>query len=57
MTLHDQAAFRPALTSTPGGSSNGKNLAGTGMPAGVAIMALLLLGAGLVTRRRVLTLD
>jgi hypothetical protein len=58
MTLHDQAAFRPALagTGTPG-SNGGKNLAGTGMPAGAATMALLLMGTALVMRRRFFVTD
>jgi hypothetical protein len=53
MTLHDQAAFRPALagTGTPGSPGN-DDLAGTGMPAGAATMALLLVASALVMRRR-----
>jgi hypothetical protein len=54
LTLHDQAAFRPAAVGTTGtpGKNGGKDLAGTGLPTGVATMALLLVGAALVMRRR-----
>jgi filamentous hemagglutinin len=54
LTLHDQAAFRPATVGTSGtpGKNGGKNLAGTGLPTGVATLALLLVGSALVMRRR-----
>ncbi|HUR51999.1 MAG TPA: hypothetical protein VMZ11_07740 [Mycobacteriales bacterium] len=58
LTLHDQAAFRPALAgSTPGTGTTGTpgdHLAGTGLPAGVAVMALFSAAAALVLRRRTL---
>jgi hypothetical protein len=56
LTLHDQAAFRPALAgSNPGtGTPNDSGLAGTGLPTGVAAMALLLSLSALLLRRRVL---
>jgi hypothetical protein len=54
LTLHDQAAFRPAVvggsqSGTPG--SNG-HLADTGMPVGVAILSLLFVSGALIVRRR-----
>jgi hypothetical protein len=58
-TLSDQAAFRPAVVasttpggSTPGGSSGTPTLPNTGLPAGLAVVALLTLGGALVLRRR-----
>jgi hypothetical protein len=49
-TLSERASFRPAGTTAPGAS--GPPLATTGLPAGVAVLGLLLLGFGLVLRRR-----
>jgi hypothetical protein len=54
LTLHDQAAFAPSLTSAPGGSTpgTGGHLADTGLPAGLATLALLSVGGALLVRRR-----
>ncbi|MDT7571018.1 MAG: hypothetical protein QOE05_1192 [Actinomycetota bacterium] len=55
-TLSEQSSFRPgsgSTTTTPPGS--GPPLATTGMPAGVALLGLLLVGFGLVVRRRFAT--
>lgn len=55
-TLSDQSAFAPAVTTvtTPGTNpgTNNPGLAATGLPAGVSVLSVLLLGGGLVLRRR-----
>jgi hypothetical protein len=53
LTLHDQAAFRPAVAGTPsaGGPGSG-GLPPTGLPTGVAALSLMLIGCALVVRRR-----
>jgi hypothetical protein len=52
-TLSEQSSFRPgSSTTTSPATSSGPPLATTGMPAGVAILGLLLVGFGLVVRRR-----
>lgn len=60
LTLRDQAAFRPAVAGTgtgttgPGGTTDGGSLPNTGLPAGLATLALLLVGGALALRRKVL---
>ena len=59
-TLTDQAAFRPAVLpggSTPGSTGQNPNLAGTGFPVGVGMLALVLLGGAFLLRRHQLALD
>lgn len=58
LTLKDQAAFRPAVVASnpTKAPQSGRDLANTGMPAGAATMSLLLVGAGLVLRRRMVSL-
>jgi hypothetical protein len=57
LTLHDQAAFSPTVVGsapgTPGTPGAGGHLADTGLPVGVAVLALLLVSGALVVRRRV----
>jgi hypothetical protein len=53
-TLSEQASFRPAVAGGPG-TVGGPPLATTGLPAGIAVLGLLLLGAGLAVRRRLMT--
>ena len=53
LNLHDQAAFSPAVVGAPGSTpGTGGHLADTGVPVGVAVLALLLSGGALVVRRR-----
>jgi len=58
-TLSEDATFAPAAVAvapapeTP--PTAGPPLATTGLPAGIAVLALLLVGAGLVLRRRFIT--
>lgn len=55
VTLHDQAAFAPSLTSgAPGTAGPGGHLADTGVPAGVAVLSIMLVGGALLVRRRML---
>jgi hypothetical protein len=60
-TLSEQASFRPGTTPGAGGPPPtttppaGPPLATTGMPAGIAVIGLLLVGFGLVVRRRFAT--
>jgi hypothetical protein len=53
-TLSDQSAFAPSVISGPGATpgTGTPGLAATGMPAGLGLLAVLLLGGGLVLRRR-----
>lgn len=57
-TLSDQSAFAPAVITAPPGTTPGgtpgatPGLPSTGLPAGAALLAALLLGTGLVLRRR-----
>ncbi|MBK5307635.1 MAG: hypothetical protein JJD92_13170 [Frankiaceae bacterium] len=57
-TLSENATFRPATVAAPGSAPGstppaaGPPLATTGLPAGVAVLAFLLVGFGLVIRRR-----
>jgi hypothetical protein len=55
LTLSDQAAFRPAVvgSSTPGTSGTPPELAHTGLPVGLVVLALVTLGGAAVLRRRV----
>ena len=55
LTLSDQAAFRPAVvgSSTPGTGATPPELAHTGLPVGLAVLALVTLGGAAVLRRRV----
>jgi hypothetical protein len=58
LTLHDQAAFRPAVTGTStnaGAPGTGGHLADTGLPAGVAVLSLLVVGGALLVHRRLVT--
>ncbi|MCW2571093.1 MAG: hypothetical protein JWO88_1151 [Frankiales bacterium] len=50
-TLSERATFRPATTSSPT-TAGQPPLATTGLPAGIAVLGLLLVGLGLVVRRR-----
>jgi multidrug efflux pump subunit AcrA (membrane-fusion protein) len=58
VTLSEQSKFHPAVTAAPGGATpptatpETPNLATTGMPAGIALFAILLIGGALVLRRR-----
>lgn len=58
LTLSDQAAFRPAVTTstttggTPGAGTPPTELPHTGLPAGLAVVALASLGGALYLRRR-----
>ena len=54
LTLHDQAAFRPAVAgSNPSAGGPGSDgLPPTGLPTGVAAMSLMLIAGALVIRRR-----
>ena len=59
-TLSEQSSFRPGTTApgtTPGTTpdASGPPLATTGMPAGIAVIGFLLVGFGLVVRRRLAT--
>lgn len=61
LSLRDQAAFRPAVAGTgtgstgTGGTADGGSLPDTGLPAGVAVLSLLLVGGALVLRRKALS--
>ena len=52
VTLSEQSKFRPTLTSAPGSAPTTPNLAATGLPAGLALVALLFVGGALLMRRR-----
>ena len=59
VTLSEQSKFHPAVTTAPGGATppgtanpESPNLATTGLPAGIALLALLLVGGALLLRRR-----
>lgn len=58
VTLSEQSKFRPAVTAAPvgatppGATPETPNLATTGLPAGIALIAILLIGGALVLRRR-----
>lgn len=54
LSISDQSAFRPAVLPSAGpvAKPTGPVLATTGLPAGLSAIALLLVGAGLVVRRR-----
>jgi hypothetical protein len=53
LTLKDQAAFSPSVVGAPGSTpGTGGHLADTGVPVGVAVLALLCTGGALLARRR-----
>ena len=60
VTLSEQSKFRPALTAAPGTNPPGTTPPGdnpttlptTGLPAGIALIAVLMVGFGLAMRRR-----
>jgi hypothetical protein len=54
-TLSEQASFRPGSTTTTPPGAGGPPLATTGLSSTVAVLGLLLLGFGLVVRRRFAT--
>jgi uncharacterized phage infection (PIP) family protein YhgE len=54
-TLSEQATFRPGSATTTPPGAGGPPLATTGLPGGIAVIGLLLIGFGLVVRRRFAT--
>lgn len=59
LSFTDQAAYRPAVVGTPTGSTPGTTPPGelprTGLPAGLAVLALVSIGGAVVLRRRATT--